>query len=411
MPTLLYQCPAGLSGDMNLGAMIALGVDPEKLKSELEKLPYEGWSIQFTDDERSGITGTRCDVKEGHTHSHAHAHSHSHSHSEGHHHHHRTFAEISDAINSSQLKDSVKADAIQCFRVLAEAEGSVHGIAPEAVHFHEVGAIDSIVDMVGAAICWDLLGVTRIAYSELELGGGTVQCAHGRMPVPAPATARLLEGMVVSTGATNKEATTPTGAALLVGKNASYQPKLSGQLIKVGTGIGQRKDPNLPNAVHVALIDEVSTITQLEQDTVWELVANLDDMSPESTGFLAEALRSAGALDVWQSPAFFKKGRSGTVVHALCAAAELETVEAAFFKHSSSLGVRRQSWQRSILPREIHNFASSLGAIRLKVATRPDGTSTCKIEYEDLAKLANEQDLPINRIEQTILHEWNVSRK
>lgn len=399
---------------MNLAAMIALGVDPEALRAELQKLPYDGWTIDFADDERSGICGTRCDVRERHSHhDHGHPHhDHSHDrHDHAHHHHHRTFAEIRDAILASELKESVQSDAIKCFRVLAEAEGKVHGIDAEQVHFHEVGAIDSIIDMVGAAICWDLLGVDRIAYTQLELGGGTVQCAHGVMPVPAPATARLLEGMVVTTGATNKETTTPTGAALLVGKSAEYQPKLQGNLLKIGTGIGQRNDPNLPNAVHVALIEEEHSgqpTVYLEQDQVWELAANLDDMTPESTGHLSDELRKAGALDVWQSPAYFKKGRSGTVIHALCSPERLQTIESAFFLHSRSLGVRRQLWQRSKLRRELHTFKSTLGEVQLKIATKPDGRRMIKAEYDDCARISSEHGLSIHQVEQQILNDWEA---
>ena len=195
----------------------------------------------------------------------------------------------------------------------------VHGIAPEEVHFHEVGAIDSIVDMIGAAICWELLDVERIVCQNLEVGGGTVQCAHGRIPIPAPATARLLTGKPYSAGATDKETTTPTGAALLVGRGAEFGASTRGRQIATAIGVGQRDDPKLPNVLYATLIDE-SVVCVPTSDKVYELAVNLDDMTGEAIGYLCEQIREAGTLDVWQVAAAFKKGRPGTIVHCLCQA-------------------------------------------------------------------------------------------
>lgn len=414
MATLLYQCPAGLSGDMNLGAMVALGVDPKILETELRKLPYEGWSLKFEDDIRSGISGLRCDVVLEHTHSHDHSHGHSHdthghSHSEQHthsgDHHHRTFKEIRDTIDASALSDRVKSDAIACFRVLAEAEGSVHGIDPEKVHFHEVGAIDSIIDMVGAAICWELLDVNRIVCSTLEVGGGTVNCAHGVMPVPAPATAQLLTGVPYRSGGSDKETTTPTGAALLIGKACEFGAQVSGRQLKAARGIGQRQDPKLANAVYVSLIDEAQR-EGLEQDSVTELAVNLDDMSGEAIGYLISQLEASPALEVWQTPASFKKNRPATIVHALISTEHADQVEAIIFKHSSTLGVRRTIWQRNKLPREVIEFESSLGTVRIKRASLPDGTTRSKVEYDDCTQIADTTGRSIESIQQQILDEF-----
>ncbi|MGE9295784.1 MAG: LarC family nickel insertion protein, partial [Puniceicoccales bacterium] len=366
MRTLYYQCPAGISGDMNLGAMVALGADPVQLERELRKLPLDGWELRFEADARGGVTGMRCDVVLEHEHSNGHHHHHEHGHEHahgvdcdgdghgdgsvghhhhdsdegGHEHHHRTFSDIRAMIEDSALSAKVKADAVAVFAALAKAEGAVHGMPPEQVHFHEVGAVDSIVDIVGAAICWELLGVERVVCGALELGGGTVQCAHGRMPVPAPATARLIEGLPVSLGATNKEATTPTGAALLVGKKAKFGEAVTGKAIATGVGVGQRDDPRLANVVYVSLIEQVAD-AQLS-DAVWELAANLDDMTAEAVAFLCDQLLERGALDVWQTGATFKKGRAGVVVHVLVEADKREAVEDVFFAHSTTLGVRRQ---------------------------------------------------------------------
>lgn len=390
---------------MNLGAMVGLGVDPSQLEAELRKLPYDGWHPHFDDDQRGGISGTRCTVhleagnEDGHAHGHDHAHEHGHKHSHGHshEHHHRTFSDIREAISGSTLSDRVKEDSIACFRVLAEAEGAVHGIAPEAVHFHEVGAIDSIVDMVGAAICWELLGVERVVCRNLEVGGGTVDCAHGRMPVPAPATARLLDQVPFSAGATNKETTTPTGAALLVGKGCEFTGRTHGRQIATSIGVGQRDDPNLPNVLYASLIEEAATGTATA-DEVWELVTNIDDMSGEATAFLCEQILAAGALDCWQVPAFFKKSRPGTVVHALCSATKLAAVESAFFQYSETIGLRRQVWERSKLERTEKTVESAFGPVRVKISSRSDGKSFQKYEYEDCARIAREHKLSISEV-------------
>jgi uncharacterized protein (TIGR00299 family) protein len=407
---------------MNLGAMIDLGVDPEALIAELRHLPLDGWEIRWEKDTRSGISGTRCDVilegessghddhgHEHHHHSHDHGHSHAHSHAhrdeedpaDHQHHHdheHRTFKMIREMIGQSGLSETVKADSIEVFRVLAEAEGAVHGKPAEEVHFHEVGAVDSIVDIVGAAICWELLGVDAIAASTVELGGGTVQCAHGRMPVPAPATARLVETMSVSLNATNKEATTPTGAALLRGKQCRFHDRLVGRQLKAGIGVGQRNDPNIPNVLHVALI-ETGEMGAWAETSVWEVAVNLDDMTPEHVAFLCEQLMEAGALDVWQTAVTFKKGRVGVIVTALVAEVDLSVVESAFLRHSRSLGLRKRRWDRVVLDRTIETLETSLGPVCLKVARDAEGR-VCrrKPEYEDCKALAAKHGLSLREV-------------
>lgn len=381
MKTLYYNCPAGISGDMNLGAMVDLGVDPGKLIEELKKLGLEGWNIEFTKDQRKGISGTRCTVHCPHEH------------------HHRTFADIREIIEASDLHPQVKEDAVEVFRVLAEAEGQVHGKPAERIHFHEVGAIDSILDMVGAAVCWHLLGVDRIAASAIELGSGTVQCAHGKMPVPAPATARLMEGMPVSSGGASGEATTPTGAALLMGKRCIFCDQFSGKTLATGVGIGQRDDPSVPNVLYVSLLES----GQVARDsTVLELATNLDDMSPERVAFLVESLLEAGALDVWQTPATFKKGRMGCVLSSLIHPADRERMTDLLFRHSTTLGIRWRKWQRTILEREEAEKETPLGPVRVKTASWRGEVIRSKIEFDDLRRLAREQNLSISEIEEKL---------
>lgn len=423
MRTLIYQCPAGISGDMNLGAMIQLGVDPKQLEAELRKLPLDGWSLHFEPDVRNGITGIRCDVvlegedkqhdhhhhhhehehDHGHSHGHHHEHDHDdHHHSHDHHHHHRTFKDIREMIEGSAMAEPIKRDAVACFLALAEAEAAVHGMTVDEVHFHEVGAVDSIVDMVGAAACWHLLGVEQVVCTSLELGGGTVDCQHGRMPVPAPATARLVKGLPVSQGATNKEATTPTGAALLVGKGAAFGKAVKGTLVANGVGIGQRKDPKLANVVYAALYDDAtaaSPSTGLDGDTVWELAANIDDMTAESLAYLCERLLEAGALDAWQVPATFKKGRAGVIVHALAAETERQAIEQVFIQDSQTLGIRYQQWQRSKLQRDLVSAETPWGPVQLKVAKLNGRIVRLKPEHEDCARIAREHNVPLGTVQ------------
>ncbi|MEM9227373.1 MAG: nickel pincer cofactor biosynthesis protein LarC [Verrucomicrobiota bacterium] len=404
MRVLAYQCPAGISGDMNLGAMIDLGVEVDELICELQKLGLEGWTVKSSRDLRGGISGTRCDViveKEHHHHAHDHGHDHGHEHTHG-----RTYRDICTMIEESSLHESVKADALAIFHALAVAEGKVHAKPIEDVHFHEVGAVDSIVDIVGAAICWDLLGVDSITCGVLELGGGTVDCAHGRMPVPAPATANLLAGTPVAQGATDKEATTPTGAALLIGKGASFNQPLQGSVVKSGIGIGQRDDPHLANVLYASLLD-THTATDTEHDQVTELVTNLDDMRPEAVAFLIDKLLEAGALDAWQTAATFKKGRLGACVHALVEPEKRAALEAVFFQHSTTLGLRTRSWERSKLPRETQEVMTPLGKVRVKEATYQGQVVRQKPEHDDLVALADEHGMSLSEVKRTVLEHLN----
>lgn len=390
MKLIYYNCPAGICGDMHLGAMVDLGVDPAALLNELEKLGIEGWDISFHKDKRKGISGTRCDVRYKDEH------------------HHRTFADIRKIIEHSTLDSAIKADAISVFRSLAEAEGAVHGKPAEEIHFHEVGAVDSILDIVGAAVCWNLLGVDGIAASTIELGSGTVKCAHGTMPVPAPATARLVADFPVSLGNASREATTPTGAALLAGKGCQFGSPLSGRSLATGIGIGQRDDPSVPNVLYATLL-EAGDHNETALTKVIELATNLDDMSPEHVAYLSERLLEAGALDVWQSPASFKKGRLGCVLSVLCQPDKRKELSSLIFRNSTTLGIRWKEWNRDCLERELRNVETPLGAVREKLARLDDGGQRSKIEFDDLARLAREKNLSLAEVE-TLLRNHHVDR-
>lgn len=274
MRTLYYDCFCGISGDMNLGAMIDLGVDPEFLRAELAKLPMaDEFELVIQKAVKKGIEGTKADVRllkdhghhhdhhHGHDHKHDHGHKHEHHHHEhkhkhGHdHHEHRNLSAIEAMINSSTLCDKVKALSLKIFMEVAQAEAKVHGKPLQEVHFHEVGAVDSIVDIVGAAICFEALGVDRVVSSPVQLGGGFVKCDHGMMPVPAPATAEILKGVPVKTGLVASEMTTPTGAAILKALVSEYSDQMTMNISRIGYGLGNREH-EFPNVLRAMILED-----------------------------------------------------------------------------------------------------------------------------------------------------------
>lgn len=257
MGILYYDCFCGISGDMNLGAMIDLGVDPDHLKAELQKLPMANeFELKISRQQKKGIEGTKADVVLKHHSGDGHHHHHS---GDGHHHHHdhRNLAKIEGLIMGSALSDQVKALSMKIFMEVAVAEAKVHGKAIEEVHFHEVGAVDSIVDIVGAAICYEALGVDKVISSSVELGGGFVKCDHGMMPVPAPATAEILKGVPVRRGLTQSEMTTPTGAAILKALVGEYKDQMEMNIVKIGYGLGTR-DHEFPNVLRAMILEDES---------------------------------------------------------------------------------------------------------------------------------------------------------
>jgi len=425
MRTLVYQPFSGISGDMNLGALIDAGVDPDQLRAELEKLGIDGWSLEISQELRQGISGTRAKVAlaHGHTHTHqhghdhepdhdhSHKHGHSHDHEHTHAHVHRTFADIRALIEASALSEAVKNRAIDIFQIVAEAEGAVHNQPIEKVHFHEVGAIDSIVDTVGAAVCLELLRVDRVLASNVELGGGTVKCAHGVMPVPAPATAKIITGMPISQGAVNKECTTPTGAAILASTVAGFNQPTSGRVIATGIGIGGRDNPTLPNILPVTLLETVENTTistaatgldALPTESVVELAANIDDMTSEAIGALLRRLLEAGALDAWATPATMKKSRPGHLVHALAADTKAPDIAQAFLVHSSTLGLRQSVATRWVLPRTTTTVQTAFGDIRIKHTSGCDFTRV-KPEFDDCDQAATQHGVSIQTVQQAAM--------
>ncbi|MDR2534440.1 MAG: nickel pincer cofactor biosynthesis protein LarC [Treponema sp.] len=418
MKTLHFDCFAGISGDMTLGGLVDLGVDPERLCRELDKLGIPGWKLSFHRDERGGITGTHGVVDvEGQTNHIAHEHEHHshhheqeqvqdhpHEHNRSSDHHHNTWKEIRSLIRNSGIAEGAKKRALAIFQRIAEAEAQVHGAAEEDIGFHEVGALDSIIDIVGTAICLDLLKPDRITCGEIELGGGTVACAHGVLPVPAPATLVLVRGLPVKTGGFNKEMTTPTGAAILAASVDAFVRTSSFTEIKTGYGIGARKMEK-PNVLRVSWREEQAASALEEPWQTEELViieANIDDMTGEALGFLMERLFEAGALDVTFTPCVMKKSRPGTIVSVLGSPEKLSNLRRTMFQYSATIGFREIPTRRLSLSRKESSITSDFGEVRQKTVFWGEKPLRTKTEYEDRSRIACEQGISLEDAERLL---------
>ncbi len=389
MKILYYDCFSGISGDMHLGALIDLGVDPDHLMAQLQKMNLEGYQIKFTRDQRKGISGTRVDVVLADD-------------SEPSHQHHRNLSDISSIINKSKLASRVKERSLKMFTRLAEAEARIHDKSIDEVHFHEVGAIDSIVDIVGAAICIEFLNPDRIMASEVELGGGFVKCEHGTFPVPAPATSEILTGIPVRTGAARFETTTPTGALILACNVDEFAPMEGLKIIRTAYGIGHR-DTDIPNVLRVYLAEEAASgIGLTDNDRAWILECNIDDMNPEMYGYVMDILFDLGADDVFITPIIMKKARPASKLSVLCSAGKKESLKEALLVHTTSLGVRSYEVDKTMLQREFTKLKTRYGEITIKTAIYKGKKLKSKPEYEDCVRLAMEHGITVRQIYQEI---------
>lgn len=391
MKILYYDCFAGISGDMNLGALVDLGVDPDRLVAELEKLDIEGFRLEIRKDKRRGISGTKVDVVVDHPDNEKHRHLH----------------HVEQIVNSSALSEKVKADALKIFGLVAEAEARVHDIPVEKVHFHEVGALDSIADIVGAAICIDLLGADRILSSPVQLGGGTVKCAHGVMPVPAPATALILENIPVKKGLTDHEATTPTGAAIVAAFAEQFTDTLGFRILKTGYGIGNR-DTEVPNVLRVFLCEAENEKEDLETRENLLLSCNIDDMNPEHYEFVLERLFEAGAKDAWMIPVIMKKTRPAATLSVLCEADARPVIEEILIRHTSTLGFRSHPVTKKMVRREEELVSTLYGEVRIKKSFYEGQLLRVKPEAEDCRKIAREHGMSLAEVEKKILRSMEL---
>lgn len=401
MNILYYDCFSGISGDMNLAAMIELGVDPGLLKSELTKLGLDHeFKLAHSTDSRKGIFGTRVDVKLPHGHHHGHNGSQSHSekgHSHSHHHEHRNLHDIEKIINESGLENKIKETSLAIFRKVAEAEAKIHGKGIYEVHFHEVGAIDSIIDIVGAAICFHQLEVDEVWCSPIELGGGFVNCAHGKMPVPAPATSEILSGCPTTRGAVPKETTTPTGAAILATLVDRFtdSPRMTVQ--KTAYGIGHR-DNEIPNVLRVQLSEVEKASSSLPTVPAKLLQCNIDDMTGEMLGVAMEQLMEAGAMDVHFTPIVMKKNRPATTLSLLCGSEDEDRFKKLIFQHTTTLGIKSISIEKSVLDVSFEKLETPLGTVTMKNAILDGKVIRSKPELEDCRSLAREHGIPLGEV-------------
>lgn len=385
MKVLYYDCFCGISGDMNLGALIDLGVDKEYLINEISKLNLDSeYEIKIKKDMRNGITGTKVDVilNEGNQ-------NHEHTH-----HHHRHLKDIENIINASNLSEKVKKISLDMFLEIAQAEAKVHGKSINEVHFHEVGAIDSIIDMVGTAICLDYLKVDKIMASHVQVGGGFVKCAHGLIPVPAPATVEILKDIPIKSGLVPFETTTPTGAAILSVNVEEFTDKINFSIEHIGYGIGNR-ELDVPNVLRVYLGKEVKS-EEIERQYILE--TNIDDMNPELYSYVEEKLFENGALDVFKTPIIMKKGRGAIKLSVLVEEINEKKIQEVIFKETTSIGIRKYEVEKIMLSREFSKANTRYGEVAIKYAYYKGEMIKYKPEYEDCKKLANENRIPIAEI-------------
>lgn len=371
---LYFDCFSGASGDMILGALLDLGVPLEGLRSALSGIVPHGCRLTATRVLRSGISAVHFQVHEA-----------GHSHAAGGHAPHRGLTEIQAMIGRSDLSDAVKRRASDLFERLGRVEADIHQVPIERVQFHEVGALDSIVDIVGSVWAIDALGVDRVVSSALNTGTGSVETAHGRLPVPAPATIKLLEGVPVYASDVQMELVTPTGALLVTGHASAYGPMPHMVVKASGYGAGGREIPGQANVLRAVLGDEA---VGAEHDRILVVECNIDDMNPQFFGGLMDRLYAAGALDVFFAPVQMKKNRPGTVVTVMAPVHLRETVLDVLFRETTTIGVRHHEVDRECLSREWVTVTTVYGPVRIKVARRGATVMNAAPEYEDCAALA-----------------------
>jgi uncharacterized protein (TIGR00299 family) protein len=384
MKIIGYDCFSGISGDMNLGAMIDLGVDKVYLIAELNKLNLPGWELIVQKDQRHGITGTKVTVRQTR-----------------HEHEHRHLADIEKIIEDSALDNKTKQLSVKIFMKIAQAEATVHGISIDHVHFHEVGAVDSIIDVVGAAICFNALNVDAIHVSTVELGGGFVICDHGKLPVPAPATAELIKGIPVKKGGVDFEATTPTGAAILATLGTNFNPDLTIKIEKTAYGVGHKEHQDVPNLLRVFLGETI--VNQETGHDALQIECNIDDMNPEFYDYISDRLFKAGASDVFFSNIIMKKGRPGILLNVICETELADTVKKIIFTESTSLGIRTFPFRKDTLIRKFETIQTIYGEVTVKRSYFNTKEVSCKPEYEECKRIASEKEIPVKEVYNNIM--------
>jgi len=378
MKIAYLDCFSGISGDMFLGALLDLGLPRKLLKQELERLPLDSYKIRISTEQRMHITGCRVGVSLSKKK-----------------HHHRNFAEIKRIITKSHLNQQVKEISIHVFQKLASVESKIHQKRISQVHFHEVGATDSIIDIVGTAIGIDYFKPDEVYASPVPLGSGITTCQHGIIPLPSPATLELLRGVPVFGTSLKTELVTPTGAALLTNLTTHYGPMPPMKITKTGYGVGSTKLKDRPNVLRLLLGESAN---DQKADRVVILEANIDDMIPEIYDYLMERLFEKGALDVSFSPIQMKKNRPGVLIKVICHPEKKHELTTTIFQESTSVGVRYYQAERIKLPREIKKITTPYGRLSVKVFKNIEGEYYASPEYEECRKIAKKHGIPLKKV-------------
>jgi uncharacterized protein (TIGR00299 family) protein len=424
MKTLYFDCFSGISGDMTIGALLDLGVDLAYLTSELRKLPVEGYELKASRVTRSNLSAMKFDVvvqgeeKHEHHHDHDHDHEHGHHHDHDHHHEHhghshshghfhRKASQILGMIRDSHLNANTRRIAAEIFTKLAISEGKVHHIAPEDVEFHEVGAVDSIVDTVGSAIGFDALGIERFLCSAINIGSGFIHCQHGVFPVPAPATADLLRHATIYQKHAQTELVTPTGAAILAATVNRFGNLNGFAAERIGYGAGTKQFADFPNCLRLMLGEEQQTTSNGQRSgDVIVIEANIDDMNPQNFGYVTEKLLAAGALDVFTIPIQMKKSRPGQLLQVLAPSDAVDALSRLIFLETTTIGLRKYPVDRTILDREFVDVDTEYGKVRIKVSRMNGEVVNFTPEFEDCARIAREKNVALKRVQALATHAY-----
>lgn len=420
--TLYLECYSGISGDMTVAALLDLGADREVLEKTLGSLGVDGFRTEITRVKKSGLDA--CDfavildeAHENHDHDmeylHGEEHHHAHEHRHGaephvHHHEHRGMKEIREILLSSSMTDRAKEIALSVFEILAAAEAKAHGVPADQVHFHEVGAVDSIVDVAAAAVCLDNLDVTEVIVPKLCEGTGTVRCQHGILPVPVPAVANIVEQNHLNLRITNVEGelVTPTGAAIAAAVRTSDVLPDRFTIEKTGMGAGKRQYA-CPGFLRAMIIRPEDNS---EKDRIYRLETDIDDCTGEALGLTMEKLFAAGAREVHYTPVYMKKNRPAYELTVICTEEKIRQMEEVIFRETTTIGVRRIPMERTVLKRRQQNIQTPFGEAEVKICTLPDGREVCYPEYESVQSLAAEAGLGFQETYRQIQNSWDRER-
>jgi uncharacterized protein (TIGR00299 family) protein len=393
MKLAYFDCFSGISGDMTLGALVDAGCQLEHLRSELRGLQVPGWELSAEKVWKNGMAATCVKVKTEDQSKH------------------RSLSTILEILQKSQLTPQVRERADAIFTKLGEAEARVHNVPLEKIHFHEVGALDAIVDIVGACIGFHFLGIEKFACSALNVGGGTVKMAHGILPVPAPATANLLQGKPTYSNGVQKELVTPTGAAIVATLCDSFGPQPPMSVSAIGYGAGVADLESQPNVLRIMIGEAAEKTVAGFDEEIAVIEANLDDMNPQIYGYFLEKALSAGALDVYTTPVQMKKNRPGTLLTVLCKPQDTNALMSLIFAETTTFGARMYRAQRRRLPREHVSVSTSFGDVRLKISRENGRVLHVAPEYDDCRKLAVEKNVPLQRIISEALRAYEMADK